>query len=330
MADRSSRPAPQPAPDPDPHRTADHQGPRVRRWGPARIAYLLGLNPSTVHRVLRRYGLARLAHLDRATGRAVRRYERAAPGELVHVDIKKLGNIPDGGGHKVLGPGRPARNRTHPPRKARPPHGYLPAQRRGRPLPPGLHRDPGRRDEGDRRRRSGPAPRPSSPPAGITVEAGADRQRLLLPLTPVARHPRRAGHHPQTHPRPTGRRPTARSNASTAPCSTNGPTPGPTPPRPNGAQRLPALAAHLQSPPRPHRTRRPTTRQPRPQPLRTGTASRLPQQPLPPAVRCRDATAASPRTDLLGLGARDHRAGLGVELQPELWLHLGSALASST
>jgi transposase InsO family protein len=59
--------------------------------------------PSTVHRVLTRYGLARLTHLDRATGRVIRRYERDRPGELVHVDIKKLGNIPDGGGHKVLG-----------------------------------------------------------------------------------------------------------------------------------------------------------------------------------------------------------------------------------
>ncbi|MGW0615809.1 IS481 family transposase [Streptomyces sp. NPDC002788] len=75
----------------------------LRRWGPARIAHLLRLVPSTVHRVLTRYGMARLTHLDRATGRVIRRYERERPGELVHVDIKKLGNIPDGGGHKVLG-----------------------------------------------------------------------------------------------------------------------------------------------------------------------------------------------------------------------------------
>ncbi|WP_432129569.1 IS481 family transposase, partial [Streptomyces sp. bgisy082] len=75
----------------------------LRRWGPARIAHLLHLVPSTVHRVLTRFGLARLTHLDRATGRVIRRYERERPGELVHVDIKKLGNIPDGGGHKTLG-----------------------------------------------------------------------------------------------------------------------------------------------------------------------------------------------------------------------------------
>ncbi|WP_374774525.1 IS481 family transposase [Streptomyces sp. NBC_01310] len=86
----------------------------LRRWGPARIAHLLGLVPSTVHRVLTRFGLARLSHLDRATGRVIRRYERHKPGELVHVDIKKLGNIPDGGGHRALGrqAGRKTRSGT--------------------------------------------------------------------------------------------------------------------------------------------------------------------------------------------------------------------------
>ncbi|MFL1433183.1 MULTISPECIES: DDE-type integrase/transposase/recombinase, partial [unclassified Nocardiopsis] len=49
---------------------------------------------------------------DRATGRVVRRYERERPGELVHVDIKKLGNIPDGGGHKMLGRARGRKNRS--------------------------------------------------------------------------------------------------------------------------------------------------------------------------------------------------------------------------
>jgi transposase InsO family protein len=74
-----------------------------RRWGPARIGYLLGMHPSTVHRVLSRWGVAKLAWLDRATGRVIRRYQHDAPGDLVHVDIKKLGRIPDGGGHRVHG-----------------------------------------------------------------------------------------------------------------------------------------------------------------------------------------------------------------------------------
>ncbi|WP_093804341.1 IS481 family transposase [Streptomyces sp. Wb2n-11] len=103
MADHSSRP------HACPRRTPTRTERRIikvrllRRWAPARIAGLLHLVPSTVHRVLTRYGLARLTHLDRATGRPVRRYEREKPGELVHVDIKKLGNIPDGGAHKALG-----------------------------------------------------------------------------------------------------------------------------------------------------------------------------------------------------------------------------------
>ncbi|MGW3499116.1 IS481 family transposase, partial [Streptomyces sp. NPDC001020] len=103
MSDRSSRP--QTSPRRIPARTERRiiKVRVLRRWGPARIAYLLGLNPATVHRVLTRYRLARLSHLDRTTGRVIRRYEREQPGELVHVDIKKLGNIPDGGGHKTLG-----------------------------------------------------------------------------------------------------------------------------------------------------------------------------------------------------------------------------------
>ncbi|GGU76700.1 IS481 family transposase [Lentzea flava] len=103
MTDRSSRPLSSPRRTPTRTRRRIIKIRLARRWGPARIAYLLVPVPSTVHRILVRYGLARLSHVDRATGQPVRRYERAAPGELVHVDIKKLGNIPDGGGHKVHG-----------------------------------------------------------------------------------------------------------------------------------------------------------------------------------------------------------------------------------
>ncbi|MFF7945214.1 IS481 family transposase [Nocardia gamkensis] len=117
MADRSSRP------HRSPRRTPVRTERRIiklrllRRWGPARIAYLLGLHPATVHRVLARYRLARLRWLDRATGRVIRRYEHPEPGDLVHVDIKKLGNIPDGGGHRAVGRRTGGRNRARTPGK---------------------------------------------------------------------------------------------------------------------------------------------------------------------------------------------------------------------
>jgi len=109
MGDRSSRP----------HRCRHQLPARIehrimglrvsRRWGPARIGYRLGLMPSTVGKVLARYEAPRLAWTDPATGCRLRakpkpfRYEYDAPGDLVHVDIKKLGRIPDGGGHRFLG-----------------------------------------------------------------------------------------------------------------------------------------------------------------------------------------------------------------------------------
>jgi transposase InsO family protein len=109
MGDRSSRPNRCPAQLPT---RIEHRimGLRVsRRWGPARIGYRLRLAPSTVSKVLTRYEAPRLAWTDPATGCRLRakpnpfRYEHAAPGDLVHVDIKKLGRIPDGGGHRFLG-----------------------------------------------------------------------------------------------------------------------------------------------------------------------------------------------------------------------------------
>jgi len=112
LIDRSSRPRT------TPHRTPAETEARVcrlrqdRKLGPARLGPVLGLPASTVHRILTRHGLNRLAFMDRPTGQVIRRYERDRPGELVHVDVKKLGRIPDGGGHKVLGrqAGRATRN----------------------------------------------------------------------------------------------------------------------------------------------------------------------------------------------------------------------------
>jgi transposase InsO family protein len=80
---------------------------RVRRelgCGPHRIAWELGLAASTVYSVLRRVGLSVLARLDRTT-RAIQRYEREHPGELIHFDVKKLGKIPAGGGKRFFDEG---------------------------------------------------------------------------------------------------------------------------------------------------------------------------------------------------------------------------------
>jgi transposase InsO family protein len=82
---------------------------RREKLGPVRIAGRLGLAPSTVYRVLCRLGLQRLRWLDRPTGRVIRRYEWERPGDLVHVDIKKLGRIPAGGGWRAHGRGQAGR-----------------------------------------------------------------------------------------------------------------------------------------------------------------------------------------------------------------------------
>ena len=74
-----------------------------RRWGPAMIAAHLRLVASTVWRVLKRFGISRLRDLDPPTGRIIRRYEKTVPGELVHVDVKKFGKIPNGGGWRAHG-----------------------------------------------------------------------------------------------------------------------------------------------------------------------------------------------------------------------------------
>ncbi|KQV08202.1 hypothetical protein ASC63_13845, partial [Leifsonia sp. Root112D2] len=88
-----------------------------RRWGPHRIGYHLRLPQSTVSKVLNRYRMPLLGHVDLNTGLPVRkpkpvRYERENPGDLVHIDVKKLGRIPNGGGHRTLGRQAGKKNRS--------------------------------------------------------------------------------------------------------------------------------------------------------------------------------------------------------------------------
>jgi transposase InsO family protein len=99
LQDRSSRP----------HSSPSQTGPaacervealRRQRHTGALIAAQVGVSPATVSRILRRLGLNRLSALEPAE--PIRRYERAAPGEIVHIDIKKLGKF-NRIGHRITG-----------------------------------------------------------------------------------------------------------------------------------------------------------------------------------------------------------------------------------
>lgn len=112
MADRSSRP------HAHPNRTPQLLVKKIvhlrikKRLGPVQIAGRLGMPASTVHAVLVRCRLNRLTHVDVRTGEPARRYEHDYPGSLIHVDVKKLGNIPDGGGWRFVGRQQGGRHRA--------------------------------------------------------------------------------------------------------------------------------------------------------------------------------------------------------------------------
>lgn len=110
LADRSSRPRSMPT------RTTPEVEQQVliarvtHRQGPDVLGPKVGVPARTVSRILRRHGVAYLRECDPMTGQVIRsskstavRYERQRPGELVHMDVKKLGKIPDGGGWRALG-----------------------------------------------------------------------------------------------------------------------------------------------------------------------------------------------------------------------------------
>jgi transposase InsO family protein len=111
LHDRSSRPHSMPTRTSTEREAAVIELRRSWRRGPHLLGGQLGMPPSTVHAVLVRHGLSRLSRLDRVTGQVIR-YERDHPGELIHVDVKKLGRVPDGGGWRVHGrEQRPAHHR---------------------------------------------------------------------------------------------------------------------------------------------------------------------------------------------------------------------------
>jgi transposase InsO family protein len=110
LATRSSRPRSMPTRTPDEveHKVLELR--RLQRRGPDWLGPEMGLSPRTVSRILRRHGVPYLRECDPMTGEVIRaskttavRYERARPGELAHMDVKKIGRIPDGGGWRAHG-----------------------------------------------------------------------------------------------------------------------------------------------------------------------------------------------------------------------------------
>jgi transposase InsO family protein len=110
LRDRSSRPRRSANRTPERLRRRVLRLRRKRRWGAAHIGFEVGLAASTVQAILNGAGRGRLDRGDRATDAPrIRpaRYQREHAGELIHVDVKKLAGIPDGGGWRTRGRGYP-------------------------------------------------------------------------------------------------------------------------------------------------------------------------------------------------------------------------------
>jgi len=267
MTDRSSRP----------HRVANRTpAPMVRkivhlRWkqrlSPLEIGARLDLAPSTVHAVLVRCRLNRLWHIDRRTGEQIRRrYEHDRPGALLHVDVKKLGNIPDGGGWRYVGRQQGKRNRTRTPDAAHTAHRdvlmgtafvHTVIDDHSRVAYAEIHDDETSLTAAAVLRVSGGLVRRSRSHRGTS----ALRQRQLLPVPALARGLRRTRRHPEE------------DSPLPAADKRQGRTLPPNPGRRLGLQPLlrqrisspqgPArMAPPLQPPPTPHRNRQGPTHHP--------------------------------------------------------------------
>jgi transposase-like protein len=187
---------------------------RLKR-GPHQLAPVLGHPRSTVYAVLRRQGLSRLTFMDRPTAIPIR-YERERPGELVHIDVKKLGRVPAGGGHKMRG--RAA---------ARPNHrgdgyDYIHAaiDDRSRWAYVEIHADEkGPTCAGFLRRTA-----EHFASVGVKIEAVMTDRAMNYTLSRQFLDTLGAIEAEHIVTRPIGHRPTGRSNGSTARCSRSGPT----------------------------------------------------------------------------------------------------------
>jgi transposase InsO family protein len=110
LADRSSRPLRMPARTPVKLENRVLAARRRRKRGAVVLAAELGMNASTVGRILKRHDVPHLAAIDPITGERIRcsrrsqnRYEHREPGAMIHVDVTKLGKIPAGGGWRLHG-----------------------------------------------------------------------------------------------------------------------------------------------------------------------------------------------------------------------------------
>ena len=249
LLDRSSRP------HRSPHRTTDTREAEILaaratwRYGPDRPGPLLGLPPSTVHRVLARRGSSRLRDADRVTAAPVR-YVACHPGALLHQDHKKLGRLPDGGGWRVLG------------RLDAPHHGHSNA---------GYEHLEVVIDDASRYTVVVPVPDETASSAVLGLDTAAAEfaslgiriERVLTDNGAGYRHTPIATPSPNwvpatSAPDPGARRPTARPSVSSRPCSASGlrtrvslePRAGPSAPDVRGL---------LQSTPTPHGARRAIT-----------------------------------------------------------------------
>ena len=216
LEDRSSRPHHSPG------RVSSEMEKRIvsdritEKEGPHLMAGRLGVPRSTIYGVLARRGLSRLSDLDRTTGTPIR-YVRDCPGELVHVDIKKLGKIPDGGGWRVLG-------RVHATRRPLVRHlrvSHRPSndrQRHGLPPKPTLRRCP--RPDRRRSQTDQTLPTPNQRESGTLPPNPPQRMGLQTPLyhqptTPPSPHQipsyLQSPQTPQLTRRPTTHHPTCNS-----------------------------------------------------------------------------------------------------------------------
>jgi hypothetical protein len=245
MADRSSRPRHCPHRTPAPVRRQILELRWRQRLGPVQIGGRLGVASSTVHAVLTRAGVNRLSRIDRTTGEPIRRYEHPHPGAMIHVDVTKFGNIPDGGGHRFLTRLESRHN------------AQVTARRTGergrhyRPVIGTAFVHPVIDDHSRVAYVEICADEKAETAVGVLNEqspgsrTAVSQSNEFSPTTAAATAPL-PGAMPAlcsgsltNEPGPTGPRPTARANGSTAPSPTDGPTPGSTAQRPTVEQPCP-------------------------------------------------------------------------------------------